>query len=304
MQESIKVSGDLFDALFRLRLETDEAIIALKNIEDNEGVQVFVSEQWPDITGYPREELLGSCFFDLLAPDERQIAIQRYRHRMSGLPAQNPHKIHITDKAGALHRIDYSDICPTYQGEKINIMHIHTQNRAEPVSEAQREANERYCSLFDNLPIAIWEINYSLRKKYMDNLNAEGVSDFCQYFKENPGDMDTWYSLRSTIKINNSVLSLFEVQSELELLNLFRLIKIQEKGVNAYINIFNELFKGATNCAYISHMPTFRGAWKYLHVDHCIAPDMKKRGQGCSLPSLISPTAFISRKSLSSTKTT
>lgn len=55
MQESIKVSGDLFDALFRLRLETDEAIIALKNIEDNEGVQVFVSEQWPDITGYPEK---------------------------------------------------------------------------------------------------------------------------------------------------------------------------------------------------------------------------------------------------------
>jgi PAS domain S-box-containing protein len=63
--------SDRYQALIDVGTEAGEAIIMLQDINGQEGIQTFVSDQWPRITGYNREELLGKPFFDFVSVKDR-----------------------------------------------------------------------------------------------------------------------------------------------------------------------------------------------------------------------------------------
>ncbi|MFW9843713.1 MAG: PAS domain S-box protein, partial [Candidatus Thorarchaeota archaeon] len=76
----------------------------------------------------------------------------------------------------------------------------------------------RYRSLFENSSLALWEEDYSEVKKFFNELEAEGVSNFREYFENNPDAVESCVSKVKVLDANKTSVVLHGVQKKEELL--------------------------------------------------------------------------------------
>jgi PAS domain S-box-containing protein len=100
MIQKLKESEDRYRALIELGNNIGEAVIMLQDIDGREGVQVFVSERWCNMTGYSTKELLGMSFFDLVSGKYKQVSLERHRKKISGESIPKLHEMSIIRKDG------------------------------------------------------------------------------------------------------------------------------------------------------------------------------------------------------------
>jgi|APHM01.1.fsa_nt_gi PAS domain S-box len=65
-----------------------------------DGEYVFVNEQFTEITGYDREELLGMNIEDVFTPESRELIRDRYERRVSGESPPNRYDIEVLTATG------------------------------------------------------------------------------------------------------------------------------------------------------------------------------------------------------------
>jgi PAS domain S-box-containing protein len=65
----------------------------------------------------------------------------------------------------------------------------------------QKHSEERYRNLFENVPVAIWEMDYSAFKNYVVSLKNNGITDIADYFNKNTRALISAYSLFKTIGV-------------------------------------------------------------------------------------------------------
>ncbi len=84
LQAKLEETEERYRALIELGTEAGESVVMLQDIDGKEAIQTYVSAQWPRITGFNREELLGMPFIDLLDPCDRETSLLRHRKKISG----------------------------------------------------------------------------------------------------------------------------------------------------------------------------------------------------------------------------
>jgi PAS domain S-box-containing protein len=77
---------------------------------------------------------------------------------------------------------------------------------------------ERLRNIFDSAPISIWEEDFSEVKKDLDELKAQGVSDFRGYLKDHPEFVRAAMKKLKVIDVNEMTLKLYEAKNKNELL--------------------------------------------------------------------------------------
>ena len=79
----------------------------------------------------------------------------------------------------------------------------------------ERMRNEiRYHNLFDESPIPLWLVDCSQLRTFFENKKAEGVTDFREYFKDNPDEFVQTARLLRILDINQATLQLYKAQSK------------------------------------------------------------------------------------------
>jgi nitrogen-specific signal transduction histidine kinase len=132
-----------------------------------------------------------------------------------------------------------------------------------------KESEEKYRTLFDNVPVGIWEDDYSEIKKHITQLEKQSVKDLVQYLTDDPKAAGDIINERRIINFNKAMVDLLEADSRDEITN-----GIREKHVSPeYQKLLSEqvshISKGETHFEYCSELLTFRGHKKY--VNNCIA---------------------------------
>ena len=202
MKDEIKESEDRYRSLIELGTEAGEAIVMLQDIDGKEGIQVYFNTQWQKITGYAKEELLGTSFFDLLHPGDRQASLKRHLQKMSGETVAGLFEMKLIRKDGLETFLELTGAFTTYKGQQANVMFIRDITKRKQI-EIQLALSERqYQTLFEDAPISLWEIDDSELKQYVEGLIAKGVKDFREYFYAHPEELWHCMSLQHINKMN------------------------------------------------------------------------------------------------------
>jgi PAS domain S-box-containing protein len=214
MKKQVEESEERYKALVELGAEAGEAIVVLQDTEGQEGNQVFFNDQWPKITGYDKEELLGRSFFVLVSPDDIDASLDRHRRKMSGESVSGLFEINLIRKNGVTIPIELSGAHAFYQGKKVNVLYIRDITQRKLMEKNLQDEKERYQSIFDNIPVAIWEMDYSESKRFLDELAAKGITDFDKYFEEHPEAIIEFENRQKMISSNKAGQAIFEAEKQ------------------------------------------------------------------------------------------
>ncbi len=140
-EEELRESEERYRALLELGGEVGEAVVMLQDTEQREGIQTFVSDEWPRITGYSRKELLGVSFFDLVHPKDREASIKRHQRKIRGEIIPGLFEMTIIRKDGTEVPIELTSAYSTYQGQRANVAYIRDITKRKQMEEALVRSN-------------------------------------------------------------------------------------------------------------------------------------------------------------------
>lgn len=82
---------------------------------------------------------------------------------------------------------------------------------------ALHESRARYQDLFEHSPVPIWIEDFSEIKRYFDDLRAEGVADFRNFFEAHPEAVEICAAKLRIVDVNHANLEFFHVASKEEI---------------------------------------------------------------------------------------
>ncbi len=107
-------------------------------------------------------------------------------------------------------------------------------------------SEERYKTIFENIPVPLLEIDLSSSVLYLKELIASGIKDIENYLKTHREELDKILALTRILDINKAGLKLFNIQSKEELNDIREIAKgsIEDVCIGILKNIFNGVYEG------------------------------------------------------------
>jgi PAS domain S-box-containing protein len=276
MEEQVEESEGRYRSLIELDTEAGEAIVMLQNIDGREGIQTFFNEQWPRITGYSKEELSAMSFFDLLKAEDRQASIERHRQKIAGTSVPGLYEMIVVRKDKTEVPVEITGAPTKYKGEPANVAYIRDLTERKNMIKKLIAERDRYMSLFENVPIGIYESDYSEAKKIVDNLKAQGVSDFNSFLNEHP---EVFLSCRKALKINNvnqTLIVSMGADNKKDYLQRIRRVLELDSVMSGTKSVISGFAQGLTTVVEENYVKNFLGENRYRRIHQFIAPGYEK----------------------------
>lgn len=150
---------------------------------DQGGKIVFLNEQFADIYGYPREELMGMETWKLVHPEDRSLTDRFRKKRLQGQGAPSEYEARGLTKDGKIIWVRRRNTDIDYEGKPAilgNIVDVTEQRRTE---EQLRKANEEIQDFVHVVShdlktpvISIHGFSKRLLENYSDKLDEKGKS--------------------------------------------------------------------------------------------------------------------------------
>jgi diguanylate cyclase (GGDEF)-like protein/PAS domain S-box-containing protein len=93
-----------------------------------------------------------------------------------------------------------------------------------------RESEQRYCGIFEDSPISLWEEDFSDVKTIIEALKRDGISNLSSYMDEHPETVANCLSQVRVIDVNQEALSMYRAENKADLLMNFEKIFPQESN--------------------------------------------------------------------------
>ncbi len=273
LQGQLDEFEDRYRALVELSGEVGESILMLQDIGGREGIITFASEQFFRMTGYTRQELSSKPLTSLLSPRERQASISRHRRKMKGESLPGLYEVGIIRKDGLQVPCELTSAVTQYKGQPANVIYLRDITERKNLQKALADEKDKFQSLFEEAPAAIWEMDYSRVKECIDSLGSQGITGLKQYFDSNPCHALDCLRLGRIIGVNKEAVSLWEAESRQDLCSgILDLLSKRPTGLARELENIVAFARGDTEVTYDMADPTFKGNWKYLHVKYYLLP--------------------------------
>jgi PAS domain S-box-containing protein len=144
----------------------------------------------------------------------------------------------------------------------------HIRKQAE---EELRASRERYQSLFENVPISLWEEDFSAVKTYVDDLRRNGILDLRNYFDNNPEAVQICVEMVKIIDVNQATLKLYRAASKQDLMGGLNQI-FREETYDVFREQLVALAEGRTRFESERLTRTLSGDDLYVYLTLSVAP--------------------------------
>ncbi|NQT64866.1 MAG: PAS domain S-box protein [FCB group bacterium] len=108
------------------------------------------------------------------------------------------------------------------------------------------EADIIYKSLFEKSSISIWEEDFSDVYKYLQSLRDDGITDFKEFFANNPDQVDTCSALVKILNVNTATVEMYNAKSKEDLLTNLKAI-FTEDSMKTFVEQLILIANGGTS---------------------------------------------------------
>lgn len=194
------------DARLRALIESAPVEFAVK---DRDGRYLMVSREFERLNEKTSDEILGLSPEDIYPPE---TAKEIRRHDEEVLKTEKTIEWEVD--------VPLQDGMHTYLAAKFPIRDANNRvtgigGVATDITEqkmaqaALRESEVRFRSLYESIPLSVWEEDWSEVKKIFDRLSGEGISDWQAYFNSHAEVVKRAYDLCNTINLNSTTLQMY-----------------------------------------------------------------------------------------------
>ncbi len=129
---------------------------------------------------------------------------------------------------------------------------------------ALRESEERYRTLFEHSPVAVFEFDYREVARWFGDLRSRGVTDFDRHVGTHPEELEQALAKVKLVGLNHETVRLFEAQSKLDL--AVHPERMAGSGLaEARRRIVTALWRGRTELDGELTVATFEGKERRVH---------------------------------------
>ena len=138
-------------ASFLALAETLSSLIVLVQSEEI----VYVNPAGCALLGRPREHFIGRKFWDVVHPDDREVAMARGRARLAGIPQPRRLIERLLHADGSTIWVDYSIDVIEVQGRPTTLVTGYDVTERRRMEEELRQSEERFRSLCTQAPVLL-----------------------------------------------------------------------------------------------------------------------------------------------------
>lgn len=237
----------------------------------------FASEGCFRLTGYlpsefTREE--GISFNSLISEDYQVIIRQKMEMAVKKgdfYEVQYP----LTTRNGEVKWVNEKGIGLFNEGGRLDSVEGIIVDISERMSilKSLRVSEQRFRSLFDNIPVALWEMDFRKIKNFLTNL-SEATPDLREYFRNNKEAINLLIKKIRILDQNQTALDFFRVRTKKEAQERFR--TYFEKGIADYFpEALLYLFKGNSHADNFYAEFSFEERQKYVYLTWHILPEAR-----------------------------
>lgn len=261
---------------YRLLAEQIAAVVYIES-QDKGGPITYISPQVEQLTGYSPAELIypKSIWAKIIHPEDRKRVVKKEKESIK-TKTEFRDEYRLITKAGKLIWIE--DQMSFMQDEgKNGIWHgvIYDITNRKLIEEALTNSKARYQELFDHSPISLWEEDFSLVKKRIDIIKKKCKTKLREYLRDNPQEVSRLLSLLNVIHVNQTTLSLMDVDSFEELTTL-RNPTFNLKPTDLFIEELVEVAEGKTNFEVEAANDIRDGVIRYHNLHFMAVPGYEK----------------------------
>jgi PAS domain S-box-containing protein/putative nucleotidyltransferase with HDIG domain len=201
-----------------------------------DGVYLDCNRSFIELTGYTRDEIIGKSSIALgiwVNPEDRTRLVKGLQEKgdVKNLEAE------FRMKDGRILTGLMSASLLDVDGEQCILSVTRDISEIKKAQLAIQESEERYRTIFDTVPVSLWEQDFLTVYDILEMLRADGVTDLAGYLDAHPGIVEK--AVRSVIvrDMNDESLVIFKAKSKAELFSSIDIMFREE----SYTNFRSEL---------------------------------------------------------------
>ena len=204
----------------RLRNTFEQAAVGLAHVS-LDGRYIRVNQKLCSIIGYEPSELLSMSVQQITHPDDYAAEQASMEALLAGKHATYCVEKRAVHKNGSMVWVNrtVSLARDRTNRPKYFIAVVEDITRRKQAEQARIDSEARYRDLFENSPISLWEQDFSGVKQALDQLRAQGVTDFRAYFEQHTEAVKACLAQVNLLAFNRASLALYGARSREELLS-------------------------------------------------------------------------------------
>lgn len=215
LEKKVRDTEDWLSALINT---SKDAMITI----DNESRVTLFNPAAEEMFGHSQEEMMGQELTRLM-PEGFQTkhikaAAAYFKKKTSGKNIGQTIELSGRRGDGKDFPLEMTLSTSKFKGRRMVMGIIRDISERKKAETDLKESELRYRALFENCPISFWEEDFSEVKKYLDGLKMDGVSDFRNYFKNQPEAIAHCAGLVKIIDVNQTAIDQLKADSKAHLI--------------------------------------------------------------------------------------
>lgn len=238
-------------------------------ITEKDGSCSYLNKQWYEMTGQNEEEAIGFGWLKATHPEDAERAGEIF---LEANQKQVPFSIlyRLRQKNGEYRwAIDSGKPRFNDKGDFLgfigSVIDVHEEKEA---SQKLLISENRYRHIFEGTPVSIWEEDFSIVKKEIEQLQSSGVKDVKAYYTSHPDKLNHLIQNVSIKDVNAVTLQLLEASSKEEIKEGLQHIFVEDT-TEAFIRELEMIADGGGQFKYETVLRTLKGKQieVLVHID-------------------------------------